>query len=194
MLAMSSAIYLRPAGAAPSTATGAVAGESSSGCLNAGSAARGKLLGPARLGALRAGNRRRFSGARLRSRQAIDRYCVAGGGSLRIGYPSTRLSRTLGRSLRRRLRGRALVLLTTSPRWAVLGLSPGESTRALRSTRRGRRRLRIGHNLWFTLPGRESRLLFKTRAGRVLEVGLANRALARTRASEERLLRAWESG
>jgi hypothetical protein len=194
MLAMSSALYLRPQVPGSSTAPGSVAGSQKSGCLNFGPGARGKRLGPARLGAPRAGNRRRFTGARLRSRARMDRYCVAGGGSLRIGYATPRLSRSLGRSLRRRVRARALILLATSPRWAVRGVAPGMSTRGLAARLSGERRFRIGQNVWYSLPGRQSRIVFKTRAGRVLEVGLANKRLALTRAGEERLLRAWESG
>ncbi len=195
MLAMSSALYLRPPatrGTSPTGSPGVVAGSGASGCLNFGPGARGKRLGPAQLGAARAANRRRFTGARLRSRSRMDRYCVAGGGSLRIGYATTRLSRALGRSLRRRVRGRALVLLASSPRWSVRGVAPGMSARGLAASLRGERRLKIGQNVWYSLPGRKSRIVFKTRGGRVLEVGLADKRVART--GEKRLLRAWESG
>jgi hypothetical protein len=124
----------------------------------------------------------------------MDRYCIAGGGSLRVGYLTTRLARTLGRSRRRRVRDHALILLASSPQWSIRGVSPGMSAAAAATRLRGARRLRIGRNVWLTLPGRDGRLVFKTAGGRVLEIGVANKALARTRTREKRLLRAWESG
>ena len=32
-----------------------------------------------------------LKGAKLRSREGLDRYCAAGGGAFRIGYPTRRL-------------------------------------------------------------------------------------------------------
>ncbi len=62
------------------------------GCLNFRAGVRAKRLGPAALGRTRKAHRRLFKGARLKVRAGMDRYCIAGGGSLRIGYPTARLN------------------------------------------------------------------------------------------------------
>ena len=64
------------------------------GCASGPAGARGTRLGPARLGRVRRIQRRNL-GRRLRSPSAgIDRYCLAGGGVLRVGYPTARLNRS----------------------------------------------------------------------------------------------------
>src|SRR5205814_1821153 len=77
------------------------------GCVNSRGGARGTRLGPARLGRSRRLQRRAFRGKRLKSRRGMDRYCAAGGGSFRIGYPTARLARRE----RRAARGGALIIL-----------------------------------------------------------------------------------
>ena len=67
----------------------------------------------------------RTSGAR--GRRGIDSYCVTGGGTLRIGYPTGRLNRTIGRSLR--------------PTGQAPGRPPAHLERALPAPRRARRGL-----------------------------------------------------
>ena len=154
---------------------------------------RGKRLGPARLGRTRTGHRRLFAAASLPARRrGIDRYCLVGGGSLRIGYPTARLNRALGRSERRRVRDRAVLALTTSRRYRIRGLTRGSSVRSLRRRVRGERRFHVGRDVWYLARGRSSALAFKTRGGRVLEIGLADRRLTRTRRGSQRFLRAWQ--
>ena len=121
----------------------------------------------------------------------MERYCIRGGGTLRIGYPTTRLNRSLGRSLRRRIRDRSVLALTTSTRYRVAGIRRGSSVRSLRRRVRGERRFRVGRNVWYLARGRSSTLAFKTRGGRVLEIGLADRRLTGTTRGSNRLLRAW---
>ena len=162
------------------------------GCLNFRAGVRGRRLGPARLGGSRAPQRRAFKGARRRSRGGIDRYCIAGGGALRIGYPTRRLNRTLARSLRRRVKNRAVLVLTSSRRYSIAGIRRGTRVRTLRRRLRGERRFRVGRDVWYLADGRGSRRLFKTRGGRVLEVGIADKRLTHTHTAQRRLLRAWQ--
>jgi hypothetical protein len=161
-------------------------------CLNARGGVRGRRLGPAVLGRTRARQRRALRGERLRARGGIDRYCAAGGGKFRIGYPTKRLSARLGRGVRMRVRRRAILILTSSPRFAVHGIGRGAEVRTLRRELRGESRLRVGRNVWYLASGKQARLLYKTRAGRVLEVGIGDRRLTRSRAAQRRFLRAWE--
>jgi len=158
------------------------------GCLNSRGGVRGKRLGPARLGRTRARQRRLLRGKRLKARAGMDRYCVAGGGSFRIGYPTARLSRRE----RARARGRVILIVTSSGRFAVRGVRPGATIRALRQRLRGERRTTVGRNVWYLAPGRAATLAYKTRGRRVLAVGLADRRLTGDVRASRRFLRSWE--
>jgi len=174
-------------------ATGDRRGGQAAPCVRAARGVRGKRLGPASLGRPRASLRARFAGAARRARRrGMDRYCLRGGGSLRIGYPTGRLNRSLGRSERRRVRDRAILILTTSGRYSIRGLTVGSSIRSLRARLQGARSFRVGRNVWFLERGRSRTHVFKTRRGRVLEIGVADRRLTRTERGSARFLRAWQ--
>ena len=158
------------------------------GCLSAPRRADRKRLGVARLGRPRNAQRLALGVRLLGRRGGIDRWCLAGGGALRIGYPTSRLrSSHPGRGLVERSLGRALIALSTSRSTSIRGVSPGDSADGLR----GMRRYRIGRNVWFVAPGKRSRLVFKTRGGRVLELGIADLRLTRSRLALRSLLHAW---
>ena len=162
------------------------------GCAAGPAGARGTRLGPARLGRSRSIQRRNL-GRRLRSPSAgIDRYCLAAGGVLRVGYPTARLNRSLARSTRRRLRNRAILVLTSSRRFPLSRATVGMSTRTLRRRLRGERSVVVGRNRWYFTSGSKSRLLFRVQRGKVREVGLAAGSITRSRLRTARLLRAWD--
>lgn len=144
------------------------------------------------LGRTRARQRLALRGKRLRARGGIDRYCVAGGGSTRIGYPTRRLNSTIRRWLRRRVRGRAILILTSSGRFSISGIRHGMSVKVLRRKLRRERKLRVGRSTWYFAPGRRARLIYKTRRGTVLEVGKADARLTRSQAARRRFLGAWK--
>jgi endoglycosylceramidase len=157
-------------------------------CLNSRRGVSGKRLGPALLGRDRRRQRRAFRGKRLRTRAGIDRYCATGGGSFRIAYPTARLRRAVGRSLSSRIRGRAVLILSSSRRIRVRGLRRGDRVAVLRRRVRRLRAVRVGRNVWYLAPARSARLVFKTRRRRILAVGIADARLAR---APRRLLGAW---
>ena len=167
----------------------------SQGCVNAARGVRGKRLGPARIGRTRKGQRRLLKGARLRSRRGIDRYCASGGGAFRIGYPTGRLMRTLARGAQpRRAKGRVVLALTSSRRFAIRRVTAGMRAKAARRRMKGARRIRIGRNVWHVKGGRNVRLLVQVRRGRVRSVGIANKRLSRGRKGAKRFLRCWAIG
>jgi Lipase C-terminal domain/Lipase (class 2) len=180
----------------PSTVDGAVlqfndfevGAGAAGGCLNSRGGARGKRLGPARLGRTRAAQRRLLRGKRLRARRGMDRYCAAGGGSFRIGYPTGRLSRRQ-RALAKR---RVILIVTSSKRFAVAGIRPGSRVRTLRRRLRGERRLRVGRNVWYLDRGRGATRVYKARGRRVLAVGIADRRLTQGGAASRRFMRSWQ--
>jgi hypothetical protein len=155
---------------------------------------RAKSVDRVRLGRSRRSVRRRFPGRSLRRQgRYMDRFCLVAGGNLRVGYPSTRVRRALGRSLRRRVRERAMVVITSSRLYRVARVSVGTRTRTLRR-RIGRRRVlstRIGKNRWYVRRGKSVTLVFKVRRGRVREVGVADRRLTKSRAGTRRLLKSF---
>jgi hypothetical protein len=136
---------------------------------------------------------RRTIGARLRSgRGGIDRFCVAGGGALRIGYPTKRLNRGVGRRVRRRIKSKAQLALTSSKRVSIKRIKVGSRVRTLRRRLRGERRYRVGRNIWYVARGKRARLVFSTRRGKVRQLGLASKRLTRSKRSTRRVLRAWK--
>ena len=170
---------------------GVKAGVPDNGCLRAARRIRGKRVGPAALGRTRARQRRVLGGRLISRRGGIDRYCLRGGGALRVGYPTKRLNRPLGRSFRRKIRRRAQLALTTSRRMKLRGIRRGTRSAALRRRLRGERRVRVGRNVWYLARSRRARLLFKVRGGRVRELGLGSKALTSTRAGSRRFLAGW---
>jgi pimeloyl-ACP methyl ester carboxylesterase len=156
-------------------------------CIDARGRARGRRLGPVRLGTARSHQRRALQGKRRRSRRGRDRYCVVGGGGLRIGYPTARLSRHQ-RSVARR---RSILILTSSPRFTVRGIRPGAPAATMRRRLRGERRVTLGRNRWFVARGRAATLVYKIRGRRVHEVGIADRRLTRGVSATRRFLWSW---
>jgi hypothetical protein len=153
-------------------------------CLGVSGKAAATRLGPVALGQPRTRVRAALGPRRnRRTRGGLDRYCVAGGGVLEIGYPTRRL--------RRIPRGRAVLALASSRRFSVHGIAPGARLRTLRRGLRGERRYVVGRNTWYLARGRRATLVFKARRGRLVAVGLALRSLTRTRRASRRLLGAW---
>ncbi len=152
-------------------------------------------VGGAKLARKRASQRRRLRVARLARgrRSGIDRYCVQGGGTMRVGYPTKRFNRKIRRKTRRRYASKAIFIVSNSKRFRVKRLRTGSRVRTLRRRLKGERSFKIGRIRWYTVAGKRSRVLFSTRGGKVREVGLASKKLTRTRRGTVRLLRAWDT-
>ena len=73
------------------------------------------------LGRKKSAQRAIFKGAKPSSRPGIDRYCATGGGNFRIGYPTKRLKPS--RALLKKINGRVILILTSSPRFSISGSS-----------------------------------------------------------------------
>ena len=181
---------LGPAGATPQGESGGDA-NGRSGCVSATGSLRGRRVGRAVLGRTRERNRGAF-GSHAVSRRTTDRFCFSDGRHLRIGYPSRALLGTLSVRERRRVRGRAIFLSTSSSRYSAGGIRHGDTLAAL-AARGGRiGRHRVGSNDWYVRRARRASLLFKLRDGRVREVGLADRPLTTGRARTARFLGSFE--
>ncbi len=161
------------------------------GCVNADAAVKKKRMGPVRLGRTRKAQRKIFKGGKRRTRGGLDRYCVAGGGALKIGYPTTKLGRRLKPSLRRKVNKRVVLILTSSRRFSLKGIHAGDSPRSARRQLKGERRFQSGANTWYVTKLNGSRLLVKTRGGRVREIGIGHTSLSRSRQATKYFLTSW---
>jgi hypothetical protein len=143
-------------------------------CVNAAGTARGAQFGRVRLGRSRAVTRQAYA-ASIFYRRNMDRFCLTGDRTLRVGY----------------VRGRAVLILSDSRRFSVKGVRPGMTARAFRRRFGRARGIRVGSNVWHLRRGRRARLVFKLSRGRVREVGIANRRLTSARRQSARFLRSF---
>ena len=161
-------------------------------CVSTKGGVRGTRVGAARLARKRTRQRATLFGTRFSDRKGIDRYCVAGGGTMRAGYPTARLASKLKRKTRRRIKSKAVLLLSTSKKFRIRKIRRGSKVTTLLRRLRGERGVTIGRNRWFYARGKSSMLLFRTRKGKVLEVGIASKTLTKTQRGTVRVLRAWD--
>jgi hypothetical protein len=162
------------------------------GCLNATGKLKGTSLGPAKLSRTQKAQRAKFKGLKLRTRKGLDRYCARGGGTFRIGYPTKRLQGTLKRSLRRKVKGRVVIVLTSSARFSLKGLKRGDSSRKAARKLKHERNLKVGKNRWLVVAGRKVTLLVRVQGGKVREIGIGDGRLTHGTKATKRFLRAWQ--
>ncbi|MBV8789307.1 MAG: alpha/beta fold hydrolase [Mycobacterium sp.] len=143
-------------------------------------------LGPLKLGFTRAHARQALPRFGV-TYNNMDNFCLFGWG-IRAGYPSAKLKRHLRPGLRRGVNGRVILLLTANPYYGLNGVHPGSRLAAARRRLHLGKRLHIGRNDWYVVPGRFSNGLLKVRGGIVQEVGIINRQLSRDRGAQSRLL------
>jgi len=156
----------------------AAAGQS---CLLASGRLAAKHIGPVSLGEPRARLRTALPTYTTRNRKSMDFYCLTGGG-IRAGYPSAKLLRSLPRSRRRLIRGRAVLALTADRRYSLRGIRPHTPLSAAMRKLHFGKGFKVGLNTWYIaqLPGANG--ILKVRHGLVEEIGLCNKPLTGTRA------------
>lgn len=162
-------------------------------CVSTKGGIKSTGVGQARLGRTRTKQRKTLEGTLLSDRPGIDRYCMKkGGGSLRAGYPTSRLNSKLSKKTRKRIKAKAVLLLSTSKAFRLSKVKVGSSTKTVRKRLKGERRYKVGRNTWYVAKGKRARVLFRTRKNKVLEMGLADSRLTTSKTSTVRLLRAWD--
>jgi beta-glucosidase len=149
-------------------------------------------LGPVALGQTRARVHRELRSYRRRARRDFDFYCLRRGAGIRVGYPSRHELHSLSGHTRRRVSGRAVLLLAANRRYALGRVRPGMTVRAARRVARLGRGYHVGRNVWYLLAayGR-ARGVLHVRSGRVQETGVADRGLTAGRAAAARFLRSF---
>ena len=150
-----------------------------------------KSVDRARLSLRRASNRRLYPRHSLsRKSSRLDRFCIVGGGHVRVGYPSGGVAKGLSRAERRRVAGRAVLALSSSSRHKVSGLRKGSRLRTVRRRLFGESRYRVGRDTWYLAGASKARIVVKVRRGRVSEIGLADLRLT-AGASAKRFVRSF---
>ena len=167
---------------------------SAQGCLNTTATLSGKVLGPAQLGRGRVAQRAIFKGANIKTARELDRYCAEGGGTFRIGYPTARLNKTLGSKLRKAVKEKVVLILTSSPRFTLSGIKRGDKVAAALKALKGEKKFKVGSNTWYVTSRGGSRLLVKTSGGLVREIGIGDTRLTRNAVEIKRFLKTWQLG
>jgi hypothetical protein len=161
------------------------------GCPTAAGTLHGRALGAVRLGMTRARARREFVASAFHRRRFMDVLCLSPTG-IRVGYASPRVRRLLPRSAWRRVRGDVVLALTANPRYAIRGVRPGvRMSRKLDRRLHAGRGITIGRNTWYLFTNGASRGVLRVQHGRVLEIGIANKRLTRSRHASGRFLRSF---
>jgi hypothetical protein len=143
----------------------------------------GNTLGPARLGMTRREAHHTFSRSKTRGLDYEEFFCLTPIG-VRVGYASPKLLRTLARGEQNRLRGRVVWISTSNPIYAVGGVRPGATLRAAELMLPSGNLFHVGLNYWYIARWRSVTAILKVRKGIVEEVGIAVRAVTKTRTAQ----------
>jgi hypothetical protein len=152
---------------------------------------RGRLLDRARLGRDRHRHLRAYKIGR-RGRRNVDRFCLTDRRLVSIGYPTARATKGFGRAYKRRVKNKAVFIITSSTRFKVKGLRAGMKVKGKGVRRRlGKRRFRVGRNTWYLRRGSSARLVYKVHKGRITAVGIADKRLTSSNKRARRFLRSF---
>ena len=145
-------------------------------CAGVTATTTGASVNGAVLGRRRGTVRRAVTKYALKAKSSrVDRYCLVGGGNLRVGY----------------LRGRSVIALSSNRSQRLSGIKVGSSARTVRRRLRGERAHRAGSFTWYAAPASRARIVIQTRRGRVVQMGLADKRRTSTRKKTAAFLRAF---
>jgi beta-glucosidase len=152
----------------------------------------GSQLGPVALGQTRARVHRELISYRRRAEHDFDFYCLRSGAGIRVGYPSRRELRSLSRRTRRRVTGRAVLVLAANRHYTLGRVRPGMTLRSARRVAHVGRGYRVGRNVWYLLAAHgRARGVLRVSGSRVQELGVADRGLTAGHAAAARFLRSF---
>ena len=149
-------------------------------CSRPGPGLIGSTLGPVRLGQSRATVRALFARVTRRGRKFMDFFCTGDNG-IRVGYPRPALLRTLPRRQQSAVRGRAILILTSSRLYSLRGVTTRTRVTQVRRRLHLGRRFVVGLNDWYFVPDGSRLGVLKVRHGVIEEIGLAVRRFGASR-------------
>lgn len=115
-----------------------------------------------------------------RGRKYEDCFCLTPNG-VRVGYASAKLLATLSAPERRRVAGRVIWASTANKHYSIHSVRPGDQLADVRRHLRLGPGYQVGLNEWHFAPNGPSNALLKVRHGIVEEIGIADKALTRSR-------------
>lgn len=167
------------------------AGEGAGLCAAASNRVSGRTADRAVLGRKRTTNRKSYPKASLKARsKAIDRFCLVGGTNARAGYPTTGLLKGLKSKQRRRVSGRTVLAVTSAKTTKVTGVKVGSRGKTVTKRLRREKRYKLGTSTFYLARASKARILVQLRKGKVVQLGLADKALTSTAKSTKRYLSA----
>ncbi|MBV9817328.1 MAG: hypothetical protein JOZ07_03125 [Solirubrobacterales bacterium] len=160
------------------------------GCPAASGTVGASLLGRAQLGDTRKQARRAFIKVSRRGYRYEDFFCLAPSG-VRVGYASPTAMRLLRRSQRAALANRVVWISTSNTKYAIRGIRPGAKLAAAKRKLHLGRGFKVGRNTWYLGRLGNQEVILKAPGKTVQEIGIANRALTRTRAEQRTFVRSF---
>ena len=156
---------------------------------------RGRRLGPFVLGSSKAKTRKALKLLKV-TVYGFDQFCLQGGPGIRVGYASRKLLATLSRRLRRKVTGRAVMILTANHFYALDGVRPGSRVAfvAKQLRIRAKRFFAIGANDWYVVPGKVADGILKVRHGVIEEIGIADKRLLTSHKAQYRFFTGFRAG
>jgi hypothetical protein len=159
-------------------------------CPLATGALSGDVLGPVRLGMTRGQARTAFAPSSSRRTKNVDFFCLTPIG-VRVGYASPELLRTVPRGRRKALRGAVVWISTANTFYVLAGVRIGDSLTAARKHLRLGKPLRRGANYWYLARHGSSTGVLEVRYGIVVQVGIADKNISRSRRAGRAFLRSF---
>jgi hypothetical protein len=169
---------------------GTAPGSTAASCPIPTGALSATTLGLARLGMTRAQARKAYAHSSDRGKQYEDFFCLSPIG-VRVGYASPRLLKAVPAARRKSYRGRVVWASTADIYYALRGVRPGTTVKAARRRLTLAAPFRVGRNTWYLAPNGRSTAVLKVRRGVIEEIGIAAKALTRTRAADRVFLRSF---
>jgi hypothetical protein len=120
----------------------------------------------------------------------MDFFCPPNRG-IRVGYASRALTRRMSRAQRRRVAGRAVLVLSANRHYALHGVRPDTRLARVRRRLHVGRAFHVGRNYWYVVANGPSHGVLKVRHGIIQEVGIADLRLTRGRAAGQRFFRSF---
>lgn len=153
-------------------------------------------IGSRHVGPLSLGMTRKRARSTLRSftvlPNGMDDFCLFAGWDVRAGYPSRKLLAPLRRDVADRLEGRVAIALTDNPFYGLRGVHPGTTLDAARRLVHLPAPLTGASSSWFFVSLAHASGVIQVRDGVVLQVGLADARLTRTRKAQRRLIQSFQ--
>jgi 6-phosphogluconolactonase (cycloisomerase 2 family) len=166
-----------------------IAVRAAAGCPAATATARGDKIGPLGLGMTKAQARRAEPHSKVTAHKSDELFCLTPSG-IEVGFAPASLLSTLPSHERGHYTGRAIWITTANARYAIHAIRAGETVKAAAKHVKLGKAIAVGGRDWYVLSDGSAAAIVQASKGIVTEIGIADKALARTGAARRKLLAA----